>query len=111
MFLQVELVDGRRRVLSESRVFFDSTKNLSLAAPRIDATVETRHGALVVSLVSSTLARHVALATDADEGRFSDNYFDLVPGRRVEVTFAPKGPLTAEQLRKTLVVRDITSAF
>ncbi len=111
VFLQVELVDDHRRVLSESRVFFEPTKGLLLEAPRIEATVATRQGALAVSLVSSTLARHVALSTDADEGRFSDNFFDIVPGRPVEVTFAPKGALTVEQLRQTLVVRDITSAF
>jgi hypothetical protein len=51
------------------------------------------------------------LAFDADDGAFSDNYFDLLPGRPAEVVYRPKGPVEAEAFRKGLEVVSILDAY
>jgi beta-mannosidase len=83
---------------------------LALRKPAIAVDVAPADGGLRVKLETDTLARHVRLAYDADDGTFSDNYFDLVPGRPVEVTYWPKGPVEAEAFRKGLAVVSILDA-
>jgi hypothetical protein len=53
----------------------------------------------------------VRLAFDAGDGTFSDNYFDLLPGKSVEVTYRPKEAIQLEAFRKGLGVVSILDAY
>ena len=44
-------------------------------------------------------------------GAFADNYFDLIPGRKVEVEFRGAGPLSLIDFRKRLTIRSLADAF
>jgi beta-mannosidase len=55
-----------------------------------------------IRLTSSQLVKNVFLDFgDQVEGRFSDNYFDLLPGQVVNLEFYPEQPvkLSAEDLK------------
>ena len=41
----------------------------------------------VIELTSDKLAKNVYLTMQGQEGLFSDNYFDMVPGEMVSVSF------------------------
>ncbi len=79
--------------------FFTPFKSLDLAHPGISASVKeksltlrTEHPALFVQL---------GLKTEELSGRFSRNYFHLLPGDPIEVKFIPSGKKEARPLRET----------
>ena len=112
VFLWVELTVGEELVAANRR-FFVPMKDALLPRPKLDVQVigdAGPAGNLRVRVASDVLARAVRLAFDAGEGAFSDNYFDLLPGRPVEVEYRPAGPLTAEALRGGLSVVSLTDA-
>jgi len=45
------------------------------------------------------------------DGFFSDNYFNLAPGREMSVEFRSKKPLTVEQFKERLNIRSVFDAF
>jgi len=110
VFLEARLVVDGKEAASNTR-FFAPPKDLALRKPAISVDVAPGDGGLRVRLSTDTLARHVRLGYDADDGTFSDNYFDLVPGRTVEVVFRPKGTVETEAFRKGLGVVSILDAF
>jgi beta-mannosidase len=110
VFLEARLVVDGKEAASNTR-FFAPPKDMALVKPRIAVDVSPADGGFGVGLSSDTLARHVRLAYDADDGTFSDNYFDLVPGRPVEVIYRSKGPVDLEAFRKGLKVVSILDAY
>jgi hypothetical protein len=45
------------------------------------------------------------------EGFFTYNYFNLIPGRPVEIEFRPKVKMSGEEFRRNLKVRSLIDAF
>jgi beta-mannosidase len=110
VFLHVQLVaDGK--VVSENTRFFAPPKDITLGRPRIGTEIAPVDAGFKVTLSADTLARHVRLTYGPDEGTFSDNYFDLIPGRTVEVLYRRKDPVDVEAFRKGLEVVSIVDAF
>ena len=109
VFLEARLVvDGSPKAANAR--FFAPPKDMALRLPSITVDVAPGDGGMQVRLTSDTLARHVRLTYDADDGTFSDNFFDLVPGRAVEVVYRPKGTIDAETFRRGLGVVSILDA-
>ncbi|MDT7807974.1 MAG: beta-mannosidase [Acidobacteriota bacterium] len=110
VFLLSELLlDGR--VVSSSEHFFRTFKELMLPSPRVSASVAAARDGFKLKLDTDKLARAVYLSAEGIEGDFSDNYFDLIPGRPVEVEFRPQGRARVEEFRKRLKVRSLVDAF
>jgi beta-mannosidase len=111
MFLLTELTLGGKSV-SRNEHFFQPYKNLRLPHPEISIStlVRTRSG-FSVTLTSDKLARAVYLSLPNQAGSFVDNYFDLIPGRKVEVEFRTRGPVNLIDLKKRLIVRSLADAF
>jgi beta-mannosidase len=55
------------------------------------------------------LARDVYLSLDSLDAKFSDNYFDLMPGETLEITATSAATLDA--LKEQLHVISLTDAF
>ena len=110
VFLVSELlVDGK--VVSSNEHFFQPFKNLSLPRPEISAkTVRTREG-FRITLSSDKLARTVYLSAPDHKGFFVDNYFDLVPGRKVEVEYRTKSAVKAADFQHAIKIRSLVDAF
>ncbi|MDX6403935.1 MAG: beta-mannosidase [Blastocatellia bacterium] len=110
VFLFAELLVGGKPV-SRNEHFFQPYKNLLLPQPRISAeTVRTRKG-YRITLSSDKLARSVYLAAPNYAGSFVDNYFDLIPGKKVEVEFRTGGAVRLADFQKHLTVRSLADAF
>jgi beta-mannosidase len=107
VFLSCELKAGGA-VVASNRLFFEPYKRLALPRPALDVEVG-RAGR--VTLRSGRLARGVHLSAGPLEGEFSDNFFDLLPGREVTVEFRPRRPVRAGDLRRHLKVRSLADAF
>jgi beta-mannosidase len=110
VFLLTEiLVDGKP--VSSNEHFFQPYKNLSLPRPEIRTDVAAVRGGFKVTLSADKFARAVYLSAPNVAGFFVDNYFDLIPGRKVEVEFRTVNPMPLSDFRRQLNIRSMTDAF
>jgi beta-mannosidase len=110
LFLLSELSVGGH-VVSSNEHFFLPFKALSLPSPRVSVSIASARGGLKLTLDTDKLARAVYLSAEGIEGAFSDNYFDLIPGRSIAVEFRPQGHARVEDFRKRLKLRSLVDAF
>jgi beta-mannosidase len=118
VLLVTELSENGQR-LSRNTLSFAKTKDLDLPRPQLRLDVQPRaDGTFAVQVASAALARDVYLsAGDAAQsgalidGVFDDNYFDVLPGETVTVTFRPRGATTAAALRAALKAITIADTY
>ena len=79
--------------------------------PTISTEVTKTRDGFKISLVSDKFARAVYLSATDSDGFFSDNYFDLLPGKKVEVEFRTRAPLAPTDFRNRLKIRSMVDAF
>jgi beta-mannosidase len=93
-------------------LFFKKTKDLALPKPEIKLAVAAgANGTLAVSVGAKQLARNVFLTSGAVDGMFDDNYFDVLPGETVTVTFKPRAPTTPAALQAALAATSIADTY
>ncbi|QIX60125.1 glycoside hydrolase family 2 protein [Hymenobacter sp. BT18] len=110
--LSCELKQAGGPVLSTNTHYFALPKDMELPQPTIKATwKQSNDSTFRLTLQSKTLAREVHLMLTEKDGFFVDNYFDLLPGEKKELTFKSKGPITLAELRRQLAVRTLVDAF
>ena len=68
-------------IAAEDLLFFVRPKELDLIKPDITVDVSGSGRAYTIALESDVLAKNVYLQLDEGTGHFSDNFFDLLPGR------------------------------
>jgi beta-mannosidase len=109
MFVFVELTSGGR-TLSTNSYFFEPFKNLTLPLPKLDVQVMAQRGGFKLKVSTDKFARAVYLSSPYP-GSFVDNYFDLIPGRTVEVEFRAAKSVPLDQFQKQLKIRSLADAF
>ncbi len=67
------------KIAAENLLYFKQPKDLSLEKPDIKMNLSKADGGYSIELTTNKLVKDVYLSTD-EEGFFSDNYFDLLPG-------------------------------
>ena len=88
-------------------LYFDLVKNLSLSAPKVDFVVKEADGEKATIVVSTdSLAKNVMVMYDGEAGRFSDNFFDLLPGQSREITVATDRPADEVLQKLTYMTMD-----
>jgi beta-mannosidase len=103
------LVNGK--AVSRNEYFFEPFKNLNMPAPQITWDVVPMRGGFKIALTSDKFAKAVYLSLPNVDGFFSDNYFDLLPGQKMEVEFRSHASLTLNDFRNRLKVRSLRDAF
>jgi beta-mannosidase len=110
VFLLTEIfVDGKR--VSSNKRFFQPYKSLSLPRPQIQTEVKPLRGGFRITLSADKFARAVYLSAPGHAGLFSDNYFDLIPGEKVEVEFRTGAAIGLREFRNQLKIRTMIDAF
>jgi beta-mannosidase len=84
-------LEEQGQVLCSAEHYLVRDRELELAAPHITITEETDSEGAFFTLQTDVLARQVWLKAEA-EGIFSDNFFDLIPGRPKTVQFLERPP-------------------
>jgi beta-mannosidase len=77
--LEARLMDGET-IAAANLLYFARPKHLTLPEPDIEVRLEDDAG-LRIRLQSPVLAKNVYLRVEGAEVHFSDNFFDLLPGR------------------------------
>lgn len=87
-FLQLTLKDKSGKVLNENIYFFEPPKNLNLPQTEVSCKVKQQEGSCEVTLSSKKLAKDVFIEIPIQGARFTDNFFDLLPGqpRKIVIT-------------------------
>lgn len=88
--LVAELIGDAGESFGETMRYFVPVKRLRLEDPGIEAIEAEGSGGASFVLTAGKLAKQVVLEAE-DEGFFSDNFFDLVPGIPKTVTFFKRG--------------------
>jgi beta-mannosidase len=110
VFLFAEVLVGGKTV-SSNEYFFQPYKTLSLPRPQIETDVVAVRGGFKITLSADKFARAVYLSSPNYAGFFADNYFDLIPGRKVEVVFRPGVATGLGAFRDQLKIRTMQDAF
>jgi beta-mannosidase len=103
------LVDGK--VVSSHDYFFARFKELSFSKPTIVSEVVRIRTGFRVKLSSDKFAKVVYLSIPDHDGFFSDNYFNLAPGREITLEFRSRVPLSQAEFEKRLQIRSVFDAF
>jgi beta-mannosidase len=89
--------------VASSLLFFRPPKELDLNAPTISLDLEEGEEGVTLTLATDVLAKDVYLRLDG--ARFSNNFFDLLPGRPQTVFIQTRKAL--EEVRAGLMVRTL----
>lgn len=111
-FVYAELVVNGKTVSSHD-YFFAPYKDLAFSKPTVtpEVTAAKERGKFVIKVSADKFAKAVYLAVPDHDGFFSDNFFNLAPGREMTVQYRSRTPLSLEELRKRLQVRSVFDAF
>lgn len=105
--LYVEVTSADNTVLADNTFYFERPKDLDLPSPNIQASINKLQGnTYEIELSTDRLAKNVYLKFGGSDGRFADNYFDLIPGitKRVTVNVeSKKGDLHGQLKIQSLV--------
>jgi beta-mannosidase len=106
IFLKADLKGNQ---FSAGNIFyFTYPKYLSLEKPGIKISIEPVEEGFRVTLNSDKLAKNVFLDTN-EEGFFGDNYFDLLPGEKVEVIFKTSASIT--DLKNKIRIKSLSDSY
>jgi beta-mannosidase len=84
----VKLLQGNK-LLASNLSYFSAPKDLKLQKPVITKLVAVSEQGYSITLTSDKLVKDLYLDID-EKGMFSDNYFDLLPGEKMIVSFKTK---------------------
>ncbi|HET6557318.1 MAG TPA: glycoside hydrolase family 2 protein [Prolixibacteraceae bacterium] len=107
-FLAVELLENGT-VISANTLFFKPIKDIALPKPQVKFELTIIDGGYEISLSTDKLAKNLYMTIGEEEGFFSDNYFDLIPGQAVKVKLESKVPM--EKLQQVFAVQSLDTAF
>lgn len=108
-FLLAELkINGK--TVSNNEYFFKPFKDLNVSRPNIKTEISATANGFKIILSTEKLAKSVYLSGFTD-GFFTDNYFNLIPGRNIELEFQTKQKISADEFRQKLKVRSLIDAF
>ncbi len=103
------LVEGKQ--VSSNEIFFRPFKDLTLPKPQIATSVRRTRGGFTIAFKTDKFAKDVYVSVENESGTFSDNYFDLIPGKIVEIEFRPGTSIALNEFRRRLRIRSLADAF
>ncbi|MBX7172240.1 MAG: hypothetical protein K1X72_14840 [Pyrinomonadaceae bacterium] len=109
VFLLAELKVGGKTV-SQNEYFFKPFKELSVSKPSIKTEISATANGFKIVLSTDKLAKSVYLS-GFTKGFFTDNYFNLIPNRNIEIEFQTTEKMSVDEFRNRLKVRSLIEAF
>ena len=110
-YLTFELRGGAE-ILSSNTYYFSQLKKVALPDPEITFSLETEaDGAPAVRLTARRFAKDVYLEAAGLEGRFTDNFFDLWPGKGRVVRFLSDRKINPDDLAQSLKIRSLRDSY
>ncbi|MBW6536809.1 MAG: glycoside hydrolase family 2 protein [Mariniphaga sp.] len=108
LLLSAELIENGK-TLSRNIFFFRPFKELNVSTPQVEYTIAKTDLGFDIELKTDMLAKNVYLQIEDEEGFFSDNYFDMLPGEKVTINL--ETDISEEKLNEVLTLRTLDDAF
>jgi beta-mannosidase len=105
-----ELWQGEQFVTRQT-AGFAPIKHLSLADPTVTVDLSDERGQLIVELTSRSLALLVEVSLTGADVVFSDNYFNLPPGRTARISCPLPAGWTLSQAQKAFRIRSVYDSY
>jgi hypothetical protein len=102
-------VDGK--IISENLVLLALPKELKLADPQLQASVQESAGEFLVTIKSEKPALWVWLDLDKADAKYADNFFHLAPDASQTILVQPKLLLSKEEFIGQLRVRSLADTY
>jgi beta-mannosidase len=102
---------GGDQLISRQTAQFVPIKHLSLADPAITLELQSQDGNLIVDLISRSLALLVEVSLTGADVVFSDNYFNLPPGRSVRISCPLPPGWTLTRAQKEIRVLSVYDSY
>ena len=99
------------QLVSRQTALFAPIKHLSLTNPKITADLESRDDDVIIELQSESLALLVEVSLDGADVIFSDNYINLPPGRRVQLSCPLPAGWTLTRVQEALKVFSVFDSY
>lgn len=90
--------------------FFMPPKDLDLPQPSITVDIQEEGNKYYLTLTTDALAKNLYLQSQ-EEGHFSDNYFDLLPGEKKIVWFTGKGKTEYLDFKNKLKIISLVNSY
>ncbi|MFD0836449.1 glycoside hydrolase family 2 protein [Mariniflexile aquimaris] len=111
ILIVAELLDDNTHVFDESIFFFETEKKLELTQPTFNYTIsKAANGKFVVEIVSNVLAKDVRISSTT-EGKFSINYFDMLPFKKYRVYFDSETEITDEKSLENFKINSLFDTY
>jgi beta-mannosidase len=76
------------RIIAANQLYFAKPKELKLLQPSIKHTLSKIQNGYLLAVTSGTLVRGLQIKVPDPDAHFSDNYYDLLPGREVSINIS-----------------------
>ncbi|MEO6590023.1 MAG: glycoside hydrolase family 2 protein [Pyrinomonadaceae bacterium] len=100
--------DGK--IVSTNNYYFKPFKEMAFEKPNIKTEIIANAHGFVIKISSDKLAKAVYLS-GFTEGFFADNYFDLIPGKFLEVEYKTADKISVDEFRQKLKIISLYDAF
>jgi beta-mannosidase len=101
------VVNGKTK--ANNVLYFKPVKDLNLPKPILDYRISESNNGFKIEITSTNLAKNVFLTIGDEDGFFSDNYFDLIPGESVQINLDTK--ISKDRLKEVLEIRTLDSTY
>lgn len=108
-YLLLTLKNRSGQKLMEETYFFNPPKDLNLPNPTLRYRLKQRDGVWEMTLTADKLAKDVFIEIAEQGVRFSDNFFDLLPGEKRKITIS--SPLLKKDGKVNIRVRHLAETM
>jgi beta-mannosidase len=106
MFLVINTKPKEGSPILTNHIFYKLPKDLKLKEVPIHADLKKAGSVFRLKLKSDYLVKNLYISHKSVSIHFSDNYFDLLPGREKEVEFEFKGEFSLDDLVYKMLVNE-----
>ena len=97
-------------LISENILYFDKVKNLNLPQAKPNIDIENTVDGFRLTISSEKLIKNIYLQTKY-KGRFSDNYFDIIPFKNYIIDFKSESEINQSDFMKSLNYTHIQNTY
>jgi beta-mannosidase len=87
------------KVLADNIFYFTEPKYLNLGDPEMEYSLDNVPGGYLMNIVCGKLLKGLYIETSDPDATFSDNFFDLLPGREKIVIIYTNQTLTDDDVK------------
>ena len=88
LVLQITLKETDSTIFNDTH-YFVPAKQLKLKKPELNIVWKKENNTYYITIITKNLAKNVCITSSQLNGRFSDNYFDMMPNETKKIEFIP----------------------